>query len=93
MSAPGVLSLSGTCPRPVSLRCAFHVEREVVVLFGASGAGKTSILECIAGFRRPEHGRIEIGGRVLFDAASGAVCRCICVAWATCHSSRRCFLT
>ncbi len=72
MSAPGVLKFDvelalGGFP----LRCAFQVEREVVVLFGASGAGKTSILESIAGFRRPERGHIEIGGRVLFDAASG----------------------
>ncbi len=73
MSAPGILSFDVELALGgFSLRCAFHVEREVVVLFGASGAGKTSILESIAGFRRPERGRIEIGGRVLFDAASGA---------------------
>jgi len=72
MSAPGVLKLNVEAPLDqFELSCAFQVEREVVVLFGASGAGKTSILECIAGFRRPERGRIEIGGRVLFDAASG----------------------
>jgi len=38
-------------------------------LFGASGAGKTSALECIAGWRAMPAGRIRVGSRVLFDAA------------------------
>ena len=38
---------------------------------GASGAGKTSLLETIAGLRRPRAGRIELGGRVLTDTATG----------------------
>jgi len=40
-------------------------------LFGASGAGKTSLLEMIAGFRRPDEGSIEIDGRRVFDAGAG----------------------
>jgi len=40
----------------------------VTLLFGSSGAGKTLTLESIAGFLRPDHGRIELNGRLLFDA-------------------------
>jgi molybdate transport system ATP-binding protein len=40
----------------------------VTVLFGASGAGKTTILHCIAGVQRPDAGHVSAGGVVLFDA-------------------------
>jgi molybdate transport system ATP-binding protein len=40
-------------------------------LFGPSGAGKTTILEAIAGLRRPEQGEIAADGRVLFSSARG----------------------
>ncbi|MBV9044538.1 MAG: molybdenum ABC transporter ATP-binding protein [Alphaproteobacteria bacterium] len=43
----------------------------VTALFGASGAGKTSIVNAIAGTFRPEHGRIVLNGRVVLDTASG----------------------
>ena len=43
---------------------------EVLVLFGPSGAGKTTTLRAIAGLLRPRRGHIEIGGRAVFDAAS-----------------------
>jgi len=40
------------------------------ILFGASGAGKTTVLDCIAGLQTPEAGRIAIGENVLYDSAS-----------------------
>jgi molybdate transport system ATP-binding protein len=43
----------------------------VTVIFGRSGAGKSSLLFAIAGLLRPRGGRIEINGRVLFDSAAG----------------------
>ncbi len=39
-----------------------------IVLFGASGSGKTLTLQCLAGLARPDRGRISIDGEVLFDA-------------------------
>ncbi len=43
----------------------------VTVLFGASGAGKTSILRSIAGIIAPDEGRIALGEKVFFDSAAG----------------------
>ena len=37
-------------------------------LLGASGAGKSLILRCIAGIETPDEGRIVLNGRVLFDS-------------------------
>lgn len=43
----------------------------VTALFGASGAGKSTILAAVAGLIRPRDGRIAISDRVLFDKAAG----------------------
>ena len=43
-----------------------RVEARVTALFGPSGAGKTTVLDAIAGLRTPASGRIAIGPRVLF---------------------------
>lgn len=40
----------------------------LTALFGPSGAGKTSILNMVAGLLRPDRGHIRVGGRTLFDA-------------------------
>jgi molybdate transport system ATP-binding protein len=39
-----------------------------LVLFGPSGSGKSLTLQAVAGLLTPENGRIEVGGRTLFDA-------------------------
>jgi molybdate transport system ATP-binding protein len=43
----------------------------ILVLFGPSGAGKTTILRAVAGLLRPDSGRIVCGGRAWFDAGVG----------------------
>ncbi len=53
------------------LECSFTAQNEVVVLFGASGSGKTSVLDCIAGFRTPRRGHIALGDRTVFSTDSG----------------------
>ena len=54
-----------------ALAARFEAPPGVTALFGRSGSGKTTIVNAVAGLVRPEAGRIEIGGRVLFDAAAG----------------------
>lgn len=49
-----------------TLQVSFQAEREVVVLFGPSGVGKTQTLHSIAGLTRPDAGEIIVESRVLF---------------------------
>lgn len=51
--------------------CAFAADGGLTVLFGPSGAGKTSVLNMIAGLLTPARGHVRVGGRTLFDAAAG----------------------
>ena len=48
-----------------------HIQARVVALFGPSGAGKTTVLESIAGLRTPQRGVVRIGTRTLFDSSTG----------------------
>ena len=42
-----------------------------LALLGASGSGKSTALRCIAGICRPDWGRIELDGEILFDSRRG----------------------
>ena len=53
-----------------SLETSF-ITFETLGLLGASGAGKSMILRCIAGLETPSCGRIVLNGRVLFDSKQG----------------------
>jgi molybdate transport system ATP-binding protein len=53
-----------------SLNALFASESGATVLFGPSGAGKTSIINMIAGLLRPDRGRIVLDDEVLFDDAA-----------------------
>jgi molybdate transport system ATP-binding protein len=52
----------------------FRAGRGLTALFGRSGAGKTSVINAIAGLLRPRRGRIAMDGSVLLDTE-----RAICV--------------
>ncbi len=50
-----------------SLNALFASETGATVLFGPSGAGKTSVINMIAGLLKPDRGRIALDDEVLFD--------------------------
>jgi molybdate transport system ATP-binding protein len=53
-----------------AVEAAFASEGRVTGLFGASGAGKTSLINMIAGLLRPDHGIITIDGETLDDTSA-----------------------
>jgi len=54
-----------------AVNVAFTSESGVTALFGPSGAGKTTIVNMIAGLLKPDSGRIALNSDVVFDAAAG----------------------
>lgn len=54
-----------------TVNAPFTSEGGATVLFGPSGAGKTSIINMIAGLMKPDRGRILLDDQVLFDDAAG----------------------
>ena len=57
--------------RHFQLDAAFTSSSKRIALFGPSGAGKSLTLRAVAGLLRPDAGRIDINGRVLFDSQAG----------------------
>jgi molybdate transport system ATP-binding protein len=55
----------------VALDVSFALTQPWTVLFGPSGSGKTTVLRTIAGFARPDAGRIVRGSDVLVDREAG----------------------
>ena len=53
------------------LKASFEAGAGVTALFGRSGAGKTSVVNAIAGLLRPDRGRIVINGDPVFDGERG----------------------
>lgn len=54
-----------------TLDARFTSEGGATALFGPSGAGKTTLVNLIAGLIRPAHGRISLGGETLVDTERG----------------------
>ncbi len=53
------------------LRAKFASDAPVVALFGRSGAGKSSVVNLLAGIAKADRGRIALNGEVLLDTAHG----------------------
>lgn len=55
----------------IALEVRFDCPAGLTALIGPSGAGKTSVLNAIAGFLQPARGRITFDDDVLLDTAAG----------------------
>ena len=55
----------------LNLSAHFTMGQEIFALVGPSGAGKSATLNIIAGFLRPDSGRLRLRDQILFDAESG----------------------
>jgi molybdate transport system ATP-binding protein len=60
------LNVTSTSPFKLDLR--FEARPGVLILFGASGAGKSLTLQLLAGLQTPDRGTIRAGGEALFDS-------------------------
>jgi molybdate transport system ATP-binding protein len=54
-----------------SLEATFESQGRVTGLFGASGAGKTSLINIIAGLLKPDRGIVTLEGETLDDTTAG----------------------
>ena len=52
----------------LTIEAEFSVGTGFTILFGPSGAGKTTILDCIAGLQKPDSGRIAVRDETFFDS-------------------------
>ena len=52
------------------IAACFETNSRATALFGPSGAGKTTLVNMIAGLVRPDRGRIALDNDVLFDSAA-----------------------
>jgi molybdate transport system ATP-binding protein len=57
--------------KDITISAEFEAENGCTALFGVSGAGKSSVINMIAGLAIPDSGRIVVDGRVLFDSETG----------------------
>ena len=53
-----------------ALDVAFEAGPGITALFGRSGAGKTTVINTVAGLLRPDAGHVHLDGSTLFDSGS-----------------------
>ncbi|MGI5921200.1 MAG: ATP-binding cassette domain-containing protein [Syntrophomonadaceae bacterium] len=46
-----------------------QMDNQILVLWGSSGAGKTTVLHCLAGLINPSSGFVKLDGRTLYSSA------------------------
>jgi len=62
-------TLNATSVTPFKLDVRFEADAGVLILFGASGAGKSLTLQLLAGLQTPDQGIIRVGDETLFDSS------------------------
>ena len=65
------LGNEGKSEASLRLDVRFTIAAGFTILFGASGAGKTTVLDCIAGLQKPDSGHIAVGNDLLFSSEKG----------------------
>ena len=55
----------------LTVEVAFETPGGITALFGQSGAGKTTVINAVAGLLKPQSGTISVKSEVLFNSASG----------------------
>lgn len=68
------MSLSVDIRHPLgdlAVQVGFQAPGGITALFGKSGAGKTTVINAVAGLLTPKNGKITFGSEVLFDSAAG----------------------
>ncbi len=71
-TAPNILHVDVRHVVPgFSLEVTFDSAGGITALFGRSGAGKTTLINIIAGLIHPDGGRISVDDQVLFDSHQG----------------------
>lgn len=65
------LSAQGASDSAFHLDIHFAIDSGFTILFGASGAGKSTVLDCVAGLQQPDSGRITVSDTILFDSEQG----------------------
>ncbi len=68
-----ILDIEKAYPSGATVRAnlRFPFTPSITVLFGPSGAGKTTILRCLAGLEHPQRGIIRFGNETWFDSSTG----------------------
>lgn len=56
--------------REFHLHATFVAVDDLAVIFGPSGSGKSLTIQAIAGLVAPDHGRIQVADRLLFDSSA-----------------------
>lgn len=56
--------------RVFELDVKFQTAKDLIVIFGSSGAGKSVTVQAIAGLLTPDRGRIMLNGRTLYDSGA-----------------------
>lgn len=52
-----------------TLKVDFQVDNHILAIVGPSGAGKTTILQCLAGLQNPTQGTIILNGKTLYSSS------------------------